>query len=517
MGVADIRVHARLVQVLAGPSGDAPFGAIAVSDASGAFELQKLRPGRYSLRAEVPRERARFLSTTYGARRERDLGTLVEVREGTVTRDVVIRLAMAAVINGRVVNETGEPVAYARVTAWLFKPGMTEPRPEFPGHETDDQGRFRLFGLAPGEYVVRAEAEGGFFSGSDATRTSRYLPAFFPSALRPDEAQRILATAEEEVHNVEIVLRRGRTYRISGVVLAAGGGGRRSTVMYDHRENGNGFGTPSGEDGSFSASGLLPGEYTIEAFTEETGDPQVEPERSNPLSLEVQADIDGVTLQMRRGVRVQGRVVFEADPPPPLRDLEVIAVRPDARGGRGGRPTPPAPVRADGTFVLARVFGPSVLRLIGHTRTRLKSVTFKGNDITDVPTEFSEVRDPNDIVITHSDTGAQIVGTVSDSQGKAINEGYVLIFSADRKRWTSWAVTTGDVQLNRSGKFRHEGLRADKYLVAALNPDDRALLVGGSDRKNFERLAAIAVPVEVTENEVREVSLTLARLPGSVQ
>ena len=83
-----------------------------------------------------------------------------------------------------------------------------------------------------------------------------------------------------------------------------------------------------------------------------------------------------------------------------------------------------------------------------------------------------------------------------------------------RVRWASWAQATRETQPNRSGKFRHEGLRPGKYFIVALTPDERLLLNPGSGRTHFERLASIATPVEVTENEVREVALTLAQLPG---
>lgn len=492
-----------------------PSTLSAISSDTGEFEIRGVPEGRYLLAAQVPRERPQFLFTTYGSRRPFDRGTTIDVAEGAVVRDIELRIGRAGVISGRVVNELGEPVAYVSVSALLRRAG-TESGSAGPPRETDDLGRFRLFGLAPGEYIIKAEpGDYGTANPFDKTTERRYVPAFYPSALAPEEAQPLTVEAGQEVADVEIGLRRTRTYRVSGAVLSARGDrfSRSVGVSYSRTGSHSWGGNSTLPDGTFAVSALAPGEYTFVASSEEFGRADGDPEVSPPITIQVNQDVTDLVLQTKRGSRVNGRVTIEEGAKVPDAGLEIQLIQPEPTGMILFSATRSATVRPDGTFTLPRVFGKVLFRLNALPAHMLKSVSYKGDDITDIPMELPDVADARDLTMTVSNRGAAITGTVTDQKGLPVSDAVILLFAADQKRWAHWAQTTRQTGLDRSGRFGIKPLRPEKYLIVALEPDDRTV-VDLRDARKFERLASIATPVELTQDETREIVLTLAKPPA---
>jgi hypothetical protein len=126
----------------------------AMSDADGKFNIKGVPAGRY-----------RFFASHNGyvdqqfQSADAEKGAILALRAGEEVKDVLFRLTLAAVITGRVDNEDGEPIANIQVVA-LQRPSEEE-REDNPwlghrelspaaGGQTDDRGRYRLFGLKPG-------------------------------------------------------------------------------------------------------------------------------------------------------------------------------------------------------------------------------------------------------------------------------------------------------------------------------------------------------------------------------
>ncbi|MEP7116391.1 MAG: carboxypeptidase-like regulatory domain-containing protein, partial [Acidobacteriota bacterium] len=127
---------------------------IATTDEQGRFELRDLAGGRYTLTAS----KGGFVSLQYGQRRPSERGTPVELAAGATLEKIVIGLPRGSVIAGRVVDEFGEPLtgAQVQVLRYVFTQGARRLVAAGTGNRTDDQGSFRVFGLAPGDYVVSA-------------------------------------------------------------------------------------------------------------------------------------------------------------------------------------------------------------------------------------------------------------------------------------------------------------------------------------------------------------------------
>ena len=85
----------------------------------------------------------------------------IELRDGETRDNVDIALWRAFAVEGRVVDDAGEPIANAdvNISQWESPSTMSMGRPRV----TDDRGMFRIFGLRPGQY--RICAEGGMHFG----------------------------------------------------------------------------------------------------------------------------------------------------------------------------------------------------------------------------------------------------------------------------------------------------------------------------------------------------------------
>ena len=84
----------------------------ATTDSDGRFEIKKTAPGRYSVFAS----HAGYLTQQYQARGV-SVGALLTLTPGQQVNKAFFRLVRAAVVTGRIVDESGEPVAKLAVIA----------------------------------------------------------------------------------------------------------------------------------------------------------------------------------------------------------------------------------------------------------------------------------------------------------------------------------------------------------------------------------------------------------------
>jgi 5-hydroxyisourate hydrolase-like protein (transthyretin family) len=104
--------------------------------------------GRFSI-SNVPAGTYRIFAVDADYLRQ-EHSTSVLVVPGKPVVNIAIAMTPAAVITGRVKNEHGEPAPNVFVRAWTQMGQVAEVR-------TNDLGEYRIFGLAPGPYVISAE------------------------------------------------------------------------------------------------------------------------------------------------------------------------------------------------------------------------------------------------------------------------------------------------------------------------------------------------------------------------
>ena len=103
------------------------------------------------------------------------------------------------------VQSTPPPRAFRRLRPQVF--------------QTNDLGEFRIFGLAPGEYVLAASPQQRFGFQNLSIDTTLLASTFYPGVSDTAAAQTIIVTAGETVGGVEFRLLTTAGFKVSGVVV----------------------------------------------------------------------------------------------------------------------------------------------------------------------------------------------------------------------------------------------------------------------------------------------------------
>jgi protocatechuate 3,4-dioxygenase beta subunit len=187
----------------------------ATTDNEGHFEIEKAAPGRYSFFAS----HAGYLTQQYQAKGV-NKGAVLNLTAGQEVSNVLFRLMRAAVVTGRIVDESGEPVAKLAVVA--MRKLSAEEKEDWGSQakkiqligssatRTDDRGEYRIFGLKPGEYYVKAGESDAFPSfgldQDDSTSWrvrqnlgSQFAAIFYPGVVQLDQALSFRLGPGEEV------------------------------------------------------------------------------------------------------------------------------------------------------------------------------------------------------------------------------------------------------------------------------------------------------------------------------
>ena len=120
----------------------------------GRFAFRRLGPGKYSLQGS----RRGYLTSGY--QQHEQFWSAIVTGEELETQNLVLRLMPAAVLSGKVLDETGEPVRGAEVKLYMEQRanGMTRVMPA-GNTPTNDLGVFEFFSLSPGKYFAAVSAK----------------------------------------------------------------------------------------------------------------------------------------------------------------------------------------------------------------------------------------------------------------------------------------------------------------------------------------------------------------------
>ncbi len=160
------------------------------ADVRGHFQITVDHPGSYTLTGSARDYRRQNFDVHEG------FFSNVVLTSAVPTVNIVFRLERDASVTGLVLDEAGEPVRNAQITAEA--PGQTEERPgnRFRGGggdgrqagfaQTDDRGRYEISGLAPGAYRLRVQAQPWYTQGANARVFGNVAGAAAARAGSPD-------------------------------------------------------------------------------------------------------------------------------------------------------------------------------------------------------------------------------------------------------------------------------------------------------------------------------------------
>ena len=199
-------------------------GRVASTRRRGRWEIKDLPAGRYNLTAS----KGGYVQLSYGQRRPFERGRPIELADGQTLENVNFNLPRGSVIAGRIVDEFGEPVADAMVSALHYRTfnGRRRLVPVGRFGMTDDMGHFRMYGLAPGDYYISAtlRAMGGMgFEGGQSDITTGYAPTYYPGTASSQQADRVTVGLGAEMSGITFSLLPVRTVKVSGTAVDSSG------------------------------------------------------------------------------------------------------------------------------------------------------------------------------------------------------------------------------------------------------------------------------------------------------
>jgi protocatechuate 3,4-dioxygenase beta subunit len=482
----------------------------AFTDAQGRYEFKDLPAGRFN----VSVSKSGFVTMQYGQSRPFEPGRPIELADAQAMEKADVALPRGSAVQGHVVDEFGEAVADASVSAMRmqYSQGKRRLTPTGRASTTNDQGYFRIFGLPPGEYYLSATvrtldtmvfdmlgASAGGPTGSNSN--SGYAASYYPGTASPAEAQRLSLAVGQELSNIDIQLQPVKLARISGV--ASGSDGKPMSgalvmlmpTMKDALQFMPGGTSRTDKDGNFTVSGVAPGDYSLQiqamaalmnaatqAMTLMGGDapaasapatPPAEREFATAAVSVTGEDITGLVVTASRGAHATGRVVFEdAAPPDTVTALRLIAAPTDAD-------TMPAAasvfgmssVKETGAFEIDGLVGGRTFRIINMPKGwHFKQLTREGADITDKGYDFKPGEDVSGFELVLTTKTQTITGTVSGAQGESVKDYTVVAFPEDQQKWTTGVERwIGTARPDQQGQFKITDLPAGAYLAIAVD------------------------------------------------
>jgi hypothetical protein len=495
-------------------SGEARESRVITTDTQGRFEIRELPAGRYTMTVS----KAGFVTLQYGQRRPSESGTPIELADGQAIDKLSVALPRGSVLGGRIVDEFGEPVANATVSAWryAYQGGARRMTPAGQNSRdtTDDQGQYRLFGLPPGEYFVSAMLRGGPEYTDAMGEVSGYAATYYPGTPNVAEAARVTLAVSQENTSVNFGLIATRLVRVSGTVMMSDGApatngnvvlvpvnatGRPGIAMQQ-----GGAGNRLDASGSFRIANVAPGRYMVQA---RAGGRESELARMD-LTVGTE-DVSGLTLVTGPAATINGTVVSDTGEPfdfrPQQLQLGARVSSPDAMGGPG---MPNTRVGDDWSFTIRNISDPVVIRATTPQGWMLKSVSIGGQDVTDTPMEFTSGQAVSGAMVTLTKKVSTLSGLVTDAKGNPVLDATVVIFPSNEKLWTYQSRFIRAARPDQEGRYRVTALPAQDYLVVAL----QGLEDGQAGDPDFlATVKELASKLEIAEGETKTADVKLSQ------
>lgn len=294
----------RAIVMLGGGSVRVPNAAI--TDDAGAFVFANLPEGAYTLVATRPA----YVQSAYGAKTYgRGSGVPVSVQAGQRVTGLTIKMLHGSVIAGALRDPLGRPASGVDIIAMFVQTvgGHRRTSPVLQEVRTDSRGEYRLYGLAPGDYLIRAQPGGRGdqsamrqttaaeveWAKAAATKGSAgmtadvppppangrpvaYAPTYYPGTVDAAQAAVIAVGQSEDRTGIDFTTMSVPVASISGRVIGPDGQPPRNaqvqmtlaqsaslTSMDALISFGLGQSVRVGADGRLSGSGIAPGRYRL--------------------------------------------------------------------------------------------------------------------------------------------------------------------------------------------------------------------------------------------------------------
>ena len=353
-------------------------------------------------------------------------------------------------------------------------------------------------------------------------RMEVYPTTFYPGAAVATAADAIAVQSGDDRTNVNIQLKPVPTIRISGRLnmpeSIAGPKAVRlvpaslSGMISESRlETATAL---SAADGTFTFLGVPAGQYLLRVTTPmpPAGGNAPAPPGAAPLMWAAEplsvgdTDISDLSITLRPGIDVSGRVEFRADKPGQIEGYPMSIWPAD---GGPDRATAEFDSQGAGTF-RARIV-PGRYFFVADTPWFVVAVTYNGQDVSDTAVDVKGDA-VSGITVILSRESTRLSGTVQRAQGTAAGETSVFVFPVNRDNWSGAGLTRRRLVrqiTSDAGAFEIRNLPPGEYFIVAI---EEQTPIDWPDPKTIEALSRLATRMTLTENEQRTMPLVLRQL-----
>ncbi len=461
---------------------DALSGSVVSSvktESNGAFLHSNVWPGRYLLKGARPA----YVDALFGSGHPDGVGTPLVIRSGVGVTGLVLAMVRGAVIEGTVRRSNGEAAGGAVVVPLRLASTATAQLEPLIAQRatTDDQGRYRLFGLAAGEYGVAAIAGSGGGPGAAGIG----FPVFAPGTPVPQEATRMSVAAGEERTGFDVRLPSYSTSAVRGRILVPG---IQSMPALQVRIDVSAIEEPArtlehasvraSPDGAFASDMVGPGPHQLTAWAVPGNRSPADP--SAPVwssTIEFTAggqDVELGEFPLRQEATVVGRVIFDGEGPgasAPV-DLRVWLRSTDSGGSRSASWR----VASDGRFAIRGVPpgrydfqvrpGARDETQVWGLRQIRQGVKPIGDGGIEIP---SDAASSVEVVLIFARADAELAGTLRSAAGDTVSSRVLVVVAGERSRRAAWMPAARAVRPAADGSFEIGRLVPGEYRVAVLN------------------------------------------------
>jgi hypothetical protein len=481
----------------------------ATTDATGHFSIEKIPAAKYNLAIE----RASYLNVQYGQDQPDKPGAILSLAPGQKITDLLFRLHRTAVITGRILDEDGDPVRGAFVSAMAHTLVRGKVKLESGASEqTNDLGEYRIYDLAPGHYLVVANPPRvSPWRGPD--EQAAYLPTYYPGTTEGTRASTIEVKSGDEITGIDLFLAPKvptRTYKIHGrvvnsvtedpdaqiIVLLSPRGNRDVEFAFNRQEA-----AADRKTGAFEIKDVVPGEYVAIAVSFGSADRRV----AKQIVDVVANDVDGLSLVLTRGINIPVRVTLEGKA---AASAEVtVALNPSANDESGGfAEMRRAVARTDGSFVLKDV-GDGSYALEVYSKCQecyLKSASADGVDLLERGVQVSSGAAPSPIALVYSSNSGTLSGAVTNKDDLPAPGALVVLVpeSSSHQKPEQYKTSTTD----QYGHFEIRGVPPGHYRAFAWERPDVDSYGDPDFLRPFESMAE---SFDMAGNEQKSVQLKM--------
>jgi hypothetical protein len=496
----------------------------ALTGADGSFRIESIVPGRYRLFVE----RTGYQEIDKHHRRSE--GRVLTLSAGQELKDVIIRLQAAAVVEGRVTDEDGDPMpeALVAVLRQTFVAGRSHWE-QAGAERTNDLGEYRVAGLAAGNYFVSVTPPPDFRSLIEATSNApfelrrdvaaasekvatAYQTAYYPGTRDRAQAAPIqLHGGDDFPVNFSLTPSPSLTIRGSVANLPAGS---TATIMLQSRDFGPVLnGAEIHKDGSFEIRDVSPGAYNILATVEGAAVPML---ARQSLQL-TSRNVEGLRLALQSAGSIRGRVRTEGSGIR-LDAAQMFLLLRSADGddeALGAFTTDAgfstlAHVNADGSFewknVPAGHYSVQISEASAMPDWFVKSVIAGGREVAE--TGFSVSGGVLALDLLASASGATVEGVASDAKDEPIADAVVV--AVPEERWRGHPERYRKGVTDQGGRFSLRGLPAGEYTLFSWESVDGEAYYNPEFLKGYEGQGKT---LRLNEGERKSVRLRTAAVP----